>query len=72
MNYYINKLNRGEYLDTVDLWEAFDEIAEALGVEGFLNALAKAIGTDELKENMQYIIRCYDLAEPEEEDKEEC
>ena len=67
MNYYINKLNRGEYLDTVDTWECFDEIAEALGNDGFLLALAKAMGTDELKEYMEYIISTNDLADDEEE-----
>ena len=64
---YIKMLANDEYMDNVDLWEAFDEIAEALGVEGFLNALAQAMGTDELKENMQYIIRCYDLAQDQED-----
>lgn len=50
---------------------AFDEISEELGHEEFQIALAKAIGMDQLKENMQYIIRCYDLAEPEEEEEED-
>lgn len=59
---YIKMLANDDYMDNVDLWEAFDEIAEELGPEEFLNALAKAMDTDELKENMQYIIRCYDLA----------
>ena len=64
---YINMLANDEYMDNVDLWEAFDEIAEELGTEEFLNALAKAIGNEELKENMQYIIRAYDLANDTEE-----
>lgn len=64
---YIKMLANDEYMDNVDLWEAFDEIAEELGPEEFLTALAKAIGTDELKENMQYIIRCYDLAQDPED-----
>ena len=62
MNYYINKLANDEYIDNVDLWEAFDQIAEELGTDELLIALAKAMGTDELKENLQYIIRAYDLA----------
>lgn len=64
---YINMLANDEYMDNVDLWEAFDEIAEELGTEEFLNALARAIGNEELKENMQYIIRAYDLANDTEE-----
>ena len=64
---YINMLANDEYMDNVDMWEAFDEIAEELGPEEFLNALAKAMGTDELKENMQYIVRAYDLANDTEE-----
>ena len=63
---YIKMLSNGEYMDNVDMWEAFDEIAEELGPEEFLNALAKAMGTDELKENMRYIIRAYDLTDSEE------
>lgn len=65
MNYYIKKLSDGEYLDEVDTWEAFDEIAEALGPVEFLNALAKAMNRDDLKDNMRYIIRSYDLAHDE-------
>ena len=65
MNYYINKLANGEYMDTVDTWEAFDEIADALGPVEFLNALAKAMDRDDLKDNMRYIIRSYDLAHDE-------
>lgn len=64
---YINMLANDEYMDNVDLWEAFDEIAEEIGPEEFLNALAKAMGTDELKEDMQHIIRDYDLANDTEE-----
>lgn len=71
MNKYINKLDRGEYLDNVDLWEAFDEVAEALGTDELLNALALAMGTDELRDLLAYIIQCHDLADPEEEEEEE-
>lgn len=68
MNYYINKLASGEYMDTVDTWEAFDEIAGAIGENEFLNAIAKALGTDELNEIMKGIITDYDLSTEEEED----
>lgn len=71
MNYYINKLNRGEYLDTVDTWECFDEIAEALGADDFLLALSKAMGTEELQDLMKYIVTTYDLASPEEDEEED-
>ena len=64
---YIKMLANDDYMDNVDLWEAFDEIAEELGIEEFLNALAKAMGNEELRENMQYIIRAYDLANDTEE-----
>lgn len=64
---YIKMLANDEYMDNVDLWEAFDEIAEELGAQEFLTALAKAMGTDELKENMKYIIKAYDLANDTEE-----
>lgn len=64
---YIKMLANDDYMDNVDLWEAFDEIAEELGTEEFLNALAKSMGNEELRENMQYIIRAYDLANDTEE-----
>lgn len=71
MNYYINKLDHGDYMDNVDLWEAFDEVAEALGDNELLNALAKAMGNDELRDLLAYVIQCYGLADPEEEEEEE-
>lgn len=64
---YIKMLANDEYMDNVDLWEAFDEIAEELGTERFLLALAKAMGSYDLEENMKYIIRAYDLAQDTEE-----
>ena len=71
MSQYINKLNRGDYLDNADLWEVFDEVAEALGDNELLNALAKAMGSDELRDLLAYVIQCYDLADAEEEEEEE-
>ena len=64
---YIKMLANDEYMDNVDLWEAFDEIAEELGPEEFLVALAKAMGSYDLEQNMKYIIRNYDLANDIEE-----
>lgn len=64
---YIKMLANDEYMDNVDLWEAFDEIAEELGPEEFLTALAKAMGSYDLEQNMKYIIRSYDLANDTEE-----
>ena len=64
---YINMLANDEYMDNVDLWEAFDEIAEELGPDEFLLVLAKAMGSYDLEQNMKYIIRSYDLANDTEE-----
>lgn len=64
---YIKMLANNEYMDNVDLWEAFDEIAEVLGPQEFLLALAKAMGSYDLEENMKYIVRNYDLANDTEE-----
>ena len=67
MNYYIKKLASGEYMDTVETWEAFDEIAQAIGGNELLNAMTKALGTDELKDIMKGIVRDYDLNTEEED-----
>ena len=67
MNYYIKKLASGDYMDTVDTWEAFDEIAQAIGENEMLRAISMALSNDELKDIMKGIIRDYDLNTEEEE-----
>lgn len=64
---YIKMLANDEYMDNVDLWEAFDEIAEEIGPDEFLLALAKAMGSYDLEQNMKHIVRDYDLANDTEE-----
>lgn len=67
MNYYIKKLASGEYMDTVDTWEAFDEIAQEIGENEMLKAISMALTNDELKDIMKGIVRDYDLNTEEEE-----
>ena len=50
-----------DYCDTATLWEVFEEVENLLGTDELLLALAKAMGTDELHDNLKYIARVYDL-----------
>ena len=68
------EVNQGE------AWDLLDELVEALGPEEMLMALAKAMGTYELEENLAFICRQYDFRsqhltnfedEEDEEDLEE-
>ncbi|NLC04247.1 MAG: hypothetical protein GX787_08230 [Tissierellia bacterium] len=52
-------------------WSLFDEVVEILGEEEVLLALAKALSSDELNENLAYIARVYDIREDEEEEEED-
>lgn len=63
-----------------EAWDLLDELVEALGPEEMLTALAKAIGTYELEDNLAFICRQYDFRsqhltnfedEEDEEDLEE-
>lgn len=50
-------------------WDAYDIAMEYLGAEGLCEALAKAMGTDELANNLKYIFRVNEI--PFNEDEEE-
>lgn len=50
-------------------WDAYDIALEYLGAEGLCEALAKAMGTDALADNLKYIFRTNDI--PFDEDDEE-
>lgn len=50
-------------------WDAYDIALEYLGAEGLCEALAKAMGTDALADNLKYIFRMYEI--PFEEDDED-
>lgn len=53
------------------IWTSFDRLREELGAEELLDSLARAMGTDELEENLKYIARMYDINLNEEEEEEE-
>lgn len=44
-----------------DLFNIMDEVIKKLGEHEFINALCKALSYDELKENLEFIVREYDL-----------
>ena len=54
-------INVVEHLDNKALWSKFDEIKDALGADSLLDALAQALSTDDLEENLRYIDRVHDL-----------
>lgn len=43
------------------VWDAFEELVDAIGAEELLNALARAMGDDDLKDNLEYICRQLDF-----------
>lgn len=49
-----------------DAWDKYDTCLEFLGAEELCDALAKAMGTDELNDLLDYIIRTYEI--PTDED----
>ena len=65
-NYILKKLSDDNYMDQLELWEAFDEVAASIGENELLVAIAKAIGTDELKNLLQDIVKDYDLIQEDE------
>lgn len=42
-------------------WDAYDTAKEYMGAEELCEALARAMGTDELAENLEYIFRMYEI-----------
>lgn len=61
-------------IDHNNVWDAYDVAIGYLGAEEFCEALAKAMGTDELESNLEYIFRVYDIpfGDDEEEIDEGC
>lgn len=47
-------------LDQNELFKLLDEMVEIVGAEAVLNALAQALTTDELRDNLHYIARGFD------------
>ena len=61
-------------IDYSNVWDAYDVAMGYLGAEEFCEALAKAMGTDELESNLKYIFRVYEIPfmDDEEEFDEGC
>lgn len=51
-------------------WELFEQVREVLGDKETLESLAKALGDDELFEDMIYIARMWDIGLDDEEKEE--
>lgn len=47
-------------LDQNELFKLLEEMVEIVGAEAVLNALAQALSTDELRDNLHYIARGFD------------
>lgn len=57
----IKNLFKESYRDSEDTWKLYDLCLESLGAEGMCDALAKAMGNDELNDMLDYIVRVYDI-----------
>ena len=47
------------YVDSNDLWDIYEEIEDILGSKELAQAMAQAMGNDELEANLRYIDRMY-------------
>ena len=47
-------------MDKSFLLEKLDEMTDLMGTDQMLEALARAMSSDELEENLRYIDRCYE------------
>ena len=44
-----------------EILDKLEELKELLGTDELLNAITTALGTDELNDTLNYIIRMYDI-----------
>ena len=61
-NNELNKKNMKKenfYVDSNDLWDIYEEIEDILGSKELAQAMAQAMGNDELEANLRYIDRMY-------------
>ena len=63
----LQKLRSGNYLNTMETWEALDELIEILGPMEVLDQLTKCLTIDDLQDNLKYIARMNDIGNIEEE-----
>ena len=47
-------------MDKGELLQVMDEMKEMLGADELLEAIARALSSDELEENLRFIDRCYE------------
>ena len=57
-------------IDRNNVWDAYDIALEYLGAEELCESLAKAMGTDELADNLRYIFRTWDIPFGDDEDED--
>ena len=72
---YRNRRNMRESYSDIDysnVWEAYDIALEYMGERELLEALVRAMGTDELEDNLKYIFRVYEIPFMEDEVDESC
>jgi hypothetical protein len=68
----VRKLNES-YSDiwSDNAWDAYDIALEYLGAEGLCEALARAMGTDALADNLKYIFRTNEIPFDEDDEDDE-
>lgn len=54
-----SQINEG--MDKSELIEISDQMKEELGADELLEAIIRAMGVDELRDNLKYICRMYEL-----------
>lgn len=42
-------------------WDKYEKCLEQMGAQELCDALAKALGSDALESNINYITRCYEI-----------
>lgn len=48
-------------MDKAKLYELCEEAQNIMGAEALLNAFLRAMSSDDLQSNLEYINRCYEL-----------
>ena len=57
----LQQLRSGEYLNSLETWEALDELIEILGPMEVLDQLTKCLTIDDLQDNLKYIVHSCDI-----------
>lgn len=54
-----------------DTWKRYESALEQMGADALCDAIAKALGGEQLESNLKYIERCYELNFNEEDEDDD-